>query len=66
MKIPVAIAAQIGCTPSMIKKINAGVRPSLWLALKIVEAMGPDAPRLTEMIPDLKKAFEVMIRQGVG
>jgi len=65
-KIPVAIAKGVGCTPWMIKKINQGKQPSLKLAIKIVEAMDGEAPRLVEMIPLLKKAFSIMIRQGVG
>jgi len=65
-KIPSAIAKKAGCTSSMIQKINEGHQPSLKLAIKIVEAMDGDAPRLVEMIPLLKKAFSIMIRQGVG
>ncbi len=66
MKIPLDIAADIGCTKSMLKKINRGTQPSLKLALAIVRELDGDAPRLTEMIPLLKDAFQVMLRQGTG
>ena len=66
-KIPLKVAKEAGCTHWMIKKINAGGRPSVKLAIKIADAMNnDDAPRLVEMIPELKRAFEIMIRQGVG
>jgi hypothetical protein len=50
----------------MIKKINQGKQPSLGLAIRIVEIMGNDAPRIADMIPNLRRAFEIMIKQGVG
>jgi DNA-binding XRE family transcriptional regulator len=65
-KIPLAIAKKVGCTPWMIKKINQGKQPSLKLAIKIAEAMDSEGPRLVEMIPLLKKAFSIIIRQGIG
>ena len=66
MKIPTSLAAKVGCSPWMIKKINIGKQPSLKLAIKIVEELGADAPRLDEMVPLLKKAFLIMLRQGFG
>ena len=65
-KIPTSIAKAVKCSHWMIKKINQGKRPSLKLAIRIVDHLDDEAPRITEMIPDLKKAFEIMIRQGVG
>lgn len=65
-QIPTELASIVGCTHWMIRKINQGTRPSLGLALKIVNAMDGEAPRLVDMIPELKDAFHVMIRQGVG
>ena len=65
-KIPYEIATQVGCSKHMIKKINQGTRPSLKLAIRIVETMNGDTPRLTELIPELRKAFEIIIKQGVG
>ena len=66
MKIPLETADKVGCSREMIKKIRVGVQPSLKLAIAIVEEMGPDAPRLVDMIPLLRKAFHIMIKQGVG
>jgi hypothetical protein len=65
-KIPTSISKSVRCSHWMIKKINQGKQPSLGLAIQIVEAMGDEAPRLADMIPGLKRAFEIMIRQGVG
>ena len=65
-RIPTAIAKDVRCSHWMIKKINQGKQPSLGLAIRIVEIMGNDAPRIADMIPNLRRAFEIMIKQGVG